>query len=190
LKAEHVHNCGDDVDPSETKKPKREKIKIEYESPTKSEINNIKTEYESPKKSNSLSPAKNDSFEQIDCELKSQATGVDSKSSLATVKIPRVSRRIKVEGVSSTSIPPKSTICSRISVKAKVNVEVKRLVKEEEEEKEKVKGAMKWEPADWMSQLDNIREMRRGRDAAVDTMGCDKIFDVYADPPVNILFRL
>ncbi len=44
----------------------------------------------------------------------------------------------------------------------------------------------KWEPPLWKQQLLNIYEMRRFRDAAVDTMGCDRISDKSADPKVMI----
>uniref|UniRef100_UPI00398F1D9A endonuclease III-like protein 1 n=1 Tax=Pristiophorus japonicus TaxID=55135 RepID=UPI00398F1D9A len=35
----------------------------------------------------------------------------------------------------------------------------------------------KWEPKDWREQLDNIWEMRKGRDAPVDHMGAEQCFD-------------
>ncbi|XP_067859567.1 endonuclease III-like protein 1 [Heptranchias perlo] len=42
----------------------------------------------------------------------------------------------------------------------------------------------KWEPKDWKEQLDNIREMRKGRDAPVDHMGAEQCFDKTAAPEV------
>ena len=42
----------------------------------------------------------------------------------------------------------------------------------------------KWEPPDWRKQLENINEMRKNRDAPVDTMGCDVISDALASPQV------
>ena len=42
-----------------------------------------------------------------------------------------------------------------------------------------------WEPASWREQLENIREMRKNKDAPVDTMGCTKICDRDAPPQVN-----
>jgi hypothetical protein len=44
----------------------------------------------------------------------------------------------------------------------------------------------KWEPNNWLEVLNNIREMRRQRDAPVDTMGCDKCADKSAPPEVNV----
>lgn len=42
----------------------------------------------------------------------------------------------------------------------------------------------KWEPPVWRCQLENINEMRKNRDAPVDTMGCDVISDALASPQV------
>ena len=43
----------------------------------------------------------------------------------------------------------------------------------------------KWQPPLWKQQLLNIYEMRRRRDAPVDTMGCDRISDEKAEPRVS-----
>lgn len=43
----------------------------------------------------------------------------------------------------------------------------------------------KWEPANWMHQLSNIREMRSARDAPVDQMGAAKCFDTQVAPEVR-----
>ena len=47
----------------------------------------------------------------------------------------------------------------------------------------------KWEPPGWRTQLENINEMRKNRDAPVDTMGCDVISDALASPQVSLLLR-
>lgn len=39
----------------------------------------------------------------------------------------------------------------------------------------------KWEPNNWCQLLANIREMRKERNAPVDTMGCDKCYDEHSD---------
>lgn len=39
----------------------------------------------------------------------------------------------------------------------------------------------KWEPNNWRQTLANIHEMRKERNAPVDTMGCDKCYDEYVD---------
>ncbi|XP_054762382.2 endonuclease III-like protein 1 [Lytechinus pictus] len=41
-----------------------------------------------------------------------------------------------------------------------------------------------WEPVMWKEQLENIREMRKNRDAPVDSMGAEKICDSSAAPEV------
>ena len=42
-----------------------------------------------------------------------------------------------------------------------------------------------WEPPNWREQLDGIREMRKNRDAPVDTMGCERCHDHDALPQVQ-----
>lgn len=39
----------------------------------------------------------------------------------------------------------------------------------------------KWEPKNWRAHFNNIREMRKAKNAPVDTMGCDKCSDVDTD---------
>ena len=42
-----------------------------------------------------------------------------------------------------------------------------------------------WEPANWREQLANIREMRKSRDAPVDSQGCEKTADLNQSPEVR-----
>ena len=42
-----------------------------------------------------------------------------------------------------------------------------------------------WAPKNWQQQLENIREMRRDRNAAVDGQGCERTADVTASPKVQ-----
>lgn len=42
-----------------------------------------------------------------------------------------------------------------------------------------------WEPVMWRAQLENLREMRKNKDAPVDSMGAEKICDSSAAPEVN-----
>lgn len=42
-----------------------------------------------------------------------------------------------------------------------------------------------WEPEMWREQLENLREMRKNKDAPVDSMGAEKICDSSAAPEVN-----
>lgn len=46
-------------------------------------------------------------------------------------------------------------------------------------------NSTKWEPENWRGHLNNIREMRKKKDAPVDVMGCDKLQDDDADPKVR-----
>ena len=49
----------------------------------------------------------------------------------------------------------------------------------------KTENASVWTPKNWQQQLDNIREMRRNRDAAVDHQGCERTADETAPPDVQ-----
>ena len=42
-----------------------------------------------------------------------------------------------------------------------------------------------WQPDNWREQLANIREMRKSRDAPVDSQGCEKTADVNESPEVG-----
>jgi hypothetical protein len=57
------------------------------------------------------------------------------------------------------------------------------------EEPQRKKG--KWEPPNWLKQLERIREMRSDQNAPVDTMGCDALssLDPNVSEKVFIFFR-
>ncbi|XP_063790967.1 endonuclease III-like protein 1 [Pseudophryne corroboree] len=61
---------------------------------------------------------------------------------------------------------------------------VRKRVQVEYESIEDPEKTQKWEPKNWRAQLENIREMRSGRDAPVDQMGAEKCFDQSAPPEV------
>ena len=63
------------------------------------------------------------------------------------------------------------------------DVRTKRHISPVYEDDDNVKKS-KWEPQDWEQQLKNIYEMRKDRDAPVDSMGCDRISDTSAQPNV------
>ena len=44
---------------------------------------------------------------------------------------------------------------------------------------------VKWEPKNWKSTLEYIKEMRKNNPAPVDTMGCDKCSDENASEKVS-----
>ena len=45
--------------------------------------------------------------------------------------------------------------------------------------------ALGWEPSNWREQLANIHEMRKSRDAPVDSQGCEKTADTSQSPEVR-----
>ena len=48
------------------------------------------------------------------------------------------------------------------------------------------KQSSDWEPANWRDQLANIREMRKLRDAPVDSQGCEKTADMNQSAEVSL----
>ena len=72
---------------------------------------------------------------------------------------------------------------SSLIIKSKQNIE-NRNIKRHITPMYDAEKKMKWEPQDWEQQLKNIYEMRRERNAPVDSMGCDRISDIYAQPNV------
>ena len=61
----------------------------------------------------------------------------------------------------------------------------KRPKKETKNVKAKTENADTWTPKNWQQQLENIREMRRDRNAAVDYQGCERTADETAPPEVQ-----
>lgn len=58
-------------------------------------------------------------------------------------------------------------------------------VKDEANESPDENGNVKWQPEKWKEQLENIRQMRINEDAPVDSMGCEKSFEVDAPPKIK-----
>lgn len=65
--------------------------------------------------------------------------------------------------------------------KTEVNMQNTKLQAETSEASTSVEKQAKWEPSNWRQLLANIREMRKERNAPVDTMGCDKCYDEHSD---------
>uniref|UniRef100_A0A674JAY3 Endonuclease III-like protein 1 n=1 Tax=Terrapene triunguis TaxID=2587831 RepID=A0A674JAY3_9SAUR len=80
---------------------------------------------------------------------------------------------------STASVPSKSSRKEK-----KVTVRYDSLEGGIAEKEETDSKRLKWEPGNWRQQLDNIREMRRNKDAPVDQMGAEKCFDSSAPPEV------
>ena len=72
---------------------------------------------------------------------------------------------------------------SKLSKRKHVDIKIESESKQPDDMVSVVKKE-KWQPPSWRPQLENINEMRKNRDAPVDTMGCDVISDVQAAPEV------
>ena len=77
---------------------------------------------------------------------------------------------------------------SKLPKRKHVDIKLERESKQPDHDMVSVVKREKWEPPLWRPQLENINEMRKNRDAPVDTMGCDVISDVQAAPEVGIKF--
>ena len=81
---------------------------------------------------------------------------------------------------------------SHVKVEYSESQEIKKTNIEEtiKESAESINGGKTWMPANWKLQWDNIFEMRKARNAPVDSMGCDVISDRDATPEVekNIIY--
>jgi hypothetical protein len=92
--------------------------------------------------------------------------------------------RVKVEPVENSVHDLKKEQPNNISIgKKRKGKKEKTEIKYETENSVDVKKE-KWEPPIWRKQLKNMYEMRKNRDAPVDSMGCDVISDVTAKPEV------
>lgn len=76
-----------------------------------------------------------------------------------------------------------TTIASKISTK---NEETKA----DTVKNKRAKLEIKWEPENWKLQFDNIRTMRKEKDAPVDTMGCERCTKDNYTEKVKKLFSL
>ncbi|XP_043945128.1 endonuclease III-like protein 1 isoform X2 [Protopterus annectens] len=75
-------------------------------------------------------------------------------------------------------------IPSRVGLKQKRNLKIEYECRSAEHSEKSDPKVPKWEPRNWKEHLNNIREMRKNKDAPVDHMGAEKCFDKDADPPV------
>ena len=77
---------------------------------------------------------------------------------------------------------------SKLSKRKHVDIKIESESKQPDHDMVSEVKSEKWEPSSWRQQLENINDMRKNRDAPVDTMGCDVISDVQAAPEVCIKF--
>lgn len=104
-----------------------------------------------------------------------------------TTRITRSKLSSNETGQVKTPSSDKSETCSKLKRKLKIEkIDIKyEDVKNEIIDSVDIKKE-KWEPNCWKEQLKNMFEMRKNRDAPVDSMGCDVISDVSAKPEVHI----
>lgn len=108
---------------------------------------------------------------------------VDSEIASTTALKQSLRRKLKIEYDDEHQVHPSPTL-SKPSYGDFVKQEVEESFTPDGDEATK---RSKWEPQHWRDQLDNIYEMRKDRDAAVDTMGCDRISDIHAVPQVEYI---
>ena len=96
------------------------------------------------------------------------------------------SKMIVSESTKPTKTPKLNL--SKLSKRKHVDIKIESESKQPDHDMVSVVKREKWEPPSWRPQLENIYEMRKNRDAPVDTMGCDVISDVQAAPEVCIKY--
>jgi len=107
----------------------------------------------------------------VKSKANSQDTGIDS--SHLSSKLARKRSHIKIESVDNYDNSSKLEL---LKVKKECFVDTNS------------ETGVKWEPSMWREQFQNINEMRKFRDAPVDTMGCDMISDVTSSPNVSFYY--
>ncbi|KAJ8298357.1 hypothetical protein KUTeg_024888, partial [Tegillarca granosa] len=104
----------------------------------------------------------------------------NTRATRSRLKENNTTEEVKIE-------PKKKSVASKLS-QQKRKGEIKSAdsqnghIDERKEDKIKDTKKLKWEPALWREQIQNIYEMRKERNAPVDTMGCDVISDKDASP--------
>lgn len=98
---------------------------------------------------------------------------------------------VKVKVENEQLIPKESSneITPKVSTKKRQKrdkVEIKYEESPLEEHQNVKQESPGWEPPMWREQLKNIYDMRKFRNAAVDSMGCDVISDALASPEVEL----
>ena len=151
-------------------------VKEEEEQPThenKVDLSQFKVENK-----RRLRSANNENISQNSQVKQKTATPTSSDLTRSHVKIEYDVEHVNKDG--ETAVPLLEN--EQVSVKSEKDVEG-----------EKPRKVMKWSPKNWETALDNLREMRKHKDAPVDSMGCEKCFDTEADPKVckvNVLFYI
>ena len=90
----------------------------------------------------------------------------------------RIRKHVKVEYESDAK-------AARVEKKESERNTAKRSATGKDNSTRQTDEAVQWEPARWREQLVNIREMRKNRDAPVDSQGCEKAADSNEAPEVS-----
>ena len=77
---------------------------------------------------------------------------------------------------------PKSSVRISEQIKSKIDAQNHAVKSEPDDGSVKTEN---WEPPNWQEQLKGIQEMRKSRDAPVDTMGCERCHDHDALPNIQ-----
>ncbi|XP_070579877.1 endonuclease III-like protein 1 [Ptychodera flava] len=124
-------------------------------------------------------------------------TAVNGTSNVVQQEWKEISNSSDVAAVNSTTRKSKTTTVKRHHIKIEYDDSTTK-GKQKEEKEPKLKKteptcvgtekaeteAPKWQPPLWREQFANVREMRKKRDAPVDSMGCERVADQYAAPQV------
>ncbi|KAG4065011.1 hypothetical protein HA402_004134 [Bradysia odoriphaga] len=134
----------------------------------KNSMNTLQYFAYSPKKTRSKIKIEFDERSAI--TVKAETVGVtDTKKSKSVIKA-----KIEKETVDTDAV--KTEVKSEIKSELAVDVP-----KNDESESDGENKKPKWEPKNWRQTLENIKKMRKGQNAPVDTMGCHKCHDDTAD---------
>ncbi|XP_040297532.1 endonuclease III-like protein 1 [Bufo bufo] len=99
-------------------------------------------------------------------------------------RVTRSGRKI-LGGGKSREAEPEEQAAAQVKAGSSGSAGGKRRIAVEYEAADGTDKKLKWEPKNWRKQLENIRQMRSGRDAPVDQMGAEKCFDQKAEPQVS-----
>lgn len=135
---------------------------------------------ESTSASSKLSRRKNakpqvESEKTVESQKQVSATNVTVRNKVSKEKKPTIQSETFVVKTESPESQPKASPKKRKL--DPINVEVPDIEE----------CAVAWTPTNWEKILTNIREMRKHRDAPVDTMGCHKCSEVNADAKVTLI---
>lgn len=147
----------------------RKHIKVDYDENTKPVVGPVKIKSE-------ITDPEYDEAEQLACPSIEIKTEIDNDTAEDVKQTKKGKKR-----------PSNSQNTEAFAIDIKQEVKLDETIKREESVKSESTDSpsgekhAKWEPKHWRQLLANIREMRKERNAPVDTMGCDKCYDEHSD---------